>query len=1251
MAYRTQIELALDEMISDETGKKFQGLAVVHAKQKWPQLVACERNWDGGLDAYASAELNSEKRGIGLACSITATPAKAEADAGEAKKHYPDLRVLIFSTAKEVTQHTANIWAKDVLEKFGLQLIIVPREEFITWLLDPANADICRHQLGITETSTAELDALIDQARERINPREAKIAIYLLEQIQRTRGGNLSSWQRFRILTNLGCAHLALEEGKIAARYFLDAAPLQPDDQKGVENEVLAYHLLLQEKETREKADAAVERFPNSMRARSLWLQSAPQEKTYEELFDATPAFMRTDAEIASALSRKAIACGQLDRAIEHAKDAVADKPKWSQTHLLLAGVYFARVVATERTVKPLNAGEREATLANSLSLADDAISAAEAEGVPYVKAHAFAIKAEIALIQGRKEDAAHFAREALGAAPAELNSRLAMAESFIGMGSPDEGIRVLEEAHAESKGAANVSFMLGQALLHRSTPQDLKRAFEVFSTANSANLPRELIDPLTVGAVRALVRAGRFGEVDSYVARPEVADSPVMVATTRAYASLRQDQQTQTAQFLDEAVAARRMTDTRSLTNFLGRLLLEAGRPSDALPLLQELFDAQTPNFDVGLLLRCAGELGKEQVILDTCQALYERGFRDWEMLEFESQYLEDRDHQKAIGRLQEFVAANPDHRVARLRLATIAMRYGLNDIAPLTNATLPSPDELPMRYAVAAVRVLQWQNQGTLAVDYAYRVLRAHTSEIEAHKAYLGSLTPAPPPDISAAMEKVEVGSAVEYSENSDAPVGWFVIEDTDKASKEFEELPASDDRAKELVGKKVGDTFLLVNSPLKNRVGKITQILSKYTRRFQVTGGQMELKFPGQNVIWTLHLPQPEKLTVADIQPMLDTIKARSEVVSKLRDIYRTTAITLNMYGAKLGHGACEALFDLVTSEEDFLRCAQGTTDALLSALAALETKCTVVLDLVALTTLRLLGITRQVLTSGRFRFVVTAATFTELQELRAKARFSTPHGTMFYKGGQHYMTETTVEQSEREKVAFEEWMQCVEKNTTIVSVPEVAALDPERRKVLEKAFGWEGLDAAVAAVAPDTILWTDDLVFAEYAKAELGVERVWTQAMLEYLASRGLIDRAVAEEAYAKLVGFNYHATHFIGSTMVAALRVTNGSTDSFPMRQMIQAFAPLAASPAVADRKTALRMLAEFILKLSLEPFLPETKCVATKALLDTFPTDAATQAQLDLFAVQCGKLMTVHPVGRTNFLRCFEQWKRGKLTL
>jgi hypothetical protein len=128
--------------------------------------------------------------------------------------------------------------------------------------------------------------------------------------------------------------------------------------------------------------------------------------------------------------------------------------------------------------------------------------------------------------------------------------------------------------------------------------------------------------------------------------------------------------------------------------------------------------------------LLDCAGRLGKDKIILDTCQALYDRGFRDWEFTEFESQYLEDYDHQKAISRLQEFIAANPDHRVAQLRLARVAMRYGLSDLAPLSEATLPPPDELPMRHAVAAVRALQcaW-----LGIAGGAQVIRITATESE--------------------------------------------------------------------------------------------------------------------------------------------------------------------------------------------------------------------------------------------------------------------------------------------------------------------------------------------------------------------------------------------------------------------------------------------------------------------------------------------------------------------------------------
>ena len=68
---RVVIEHALDAIASDEGGMGFQGLAVVLAKLRWPELIACERKWDLGLDAHAPAILSPLHVGIGLSSSTT----------------------------------------------------------------------------------------------------------------------------------------------------------------------------------------------------------------------------------------------------------------------------------------------------------------------------------------------------------------------------------------------------------------------------------------------------------------------------------------------------------------------------------------------------------------------------------------------------------------------------------------------------------------------------------------------------------------------------------------------------------------------------------------------------------------------------------------------------------------------------------------------------------------------------------------------------------------------------------------------------------------------------------------------------------------------------------------------------------------------------------------------------------------------------------------------------------------------------
>ena len=168
MPLRTQIEQALAELVADEAGFKFQSLAVVLAKQKWPRLVASERKWDLGLDAYASGELEPDGHGFGLACSVTPEYDKIAEDATKVKKNFPDVRVLAFATAGKVSNHLSKKWATDLRKDFDLGLIVVSREDLVTSLLDPANADICGAQLGIQIEVSPVLAPVLERARAAV---------------------------------------------------------------------------------------------------------------------------------------------------------------------------------------------------------------------------------------------------------------------------------------------------------------------------------------------------------------------------------------------------------------------------------------------------------------------------------------------------------------------------------------------------------------------------------------------------------------------------------------------------------------------------------------------------------------------------------------------------------------------------------------------------------------------------------------------------------------------------------------------------------------------------------------------------------------------------------------------------------------------------------------------------------------------------------------------------------------------------
>lgn len=163
---RNEIEEALNELISYEEGGRFQSLAVVLAKQKWPQLIASERKRDLGLDAHAPAGLTPDGKGKGLACSVTAKLEKIKSDAKKISNNFPDVKILIFATSETVTNYTARKWSEEIRQEYGYELVVMSREDIITSLMIPANTVLCRTHLRIEVPLADATYVLVGKARD-----------------------------------------------------------------------------------------------------------------------------------------------------------------------------------------------------------------------------------------------------------------------------------------------------------------------------------------------------------------------------------------------------------------------------------------------------------------------------------------------------------------------------------------------------------------------------------------------------------------------------------------------------------------------------------------------------------------------------------------------------------------------------------------------------------------------------------------------------------------------------------------------------------------------------------------------------------------------------------------------------------------------------------------------------------------------------------------------------------------------------
>jgi tetratricopeptide (TPR) repeat protein len=1084
-----------------------------------------------------------------------------------------------------------------------------------------------------------EIDKLINEARDAINRHDYQIATLLLNRIEQQNDHRLSNHQRFRITTNHGFAILGQGKPKRAAKYFLDALTLEPDDEGARTNEVLAHYLTGDSATAYSKVEPLRSVYPASSRLAAYWILTAPDEKSTKDLERDLSSILLADVQVRTALASKALSRQEIELAEAHAKAALSSDPPHGHPHLVAAQVNMARIVDHETGRGGSNIARAD-LIRQGEHHAREAVRLAGAEKDAQTQSEAHVLLVDMLLLDGKKEEATDEAREAYKLAPDNIQVLLAQSQTQFANDQIGEAIGALERAYAiESR--ADVAFSYGNALFTRSRGNDLDVAVKVLVAIDLTTVVPNMRSAIATQTLRSLIKREDWKEGYSYLDRSEAYLAAETVSSLRGYLAHYQGVPEEAERCALEAQSLLSSVTTLEAKIFLARLFMLIGRSADALPLFQEAFEADLSEFDPGNLLDCAARLHRDDVVIDTFRTLLRRGIDDWNAVSFGVQYLQKYHPKEAVEVLDSFLKSHPDHKLAKLSRSVIGLLTNRPELVNGLISDLPSVDELPIEYAIQAIHVLRFVKSPDAALDYAYRYLRLHFGEAQAHRAYLVAVTPFEPlPSIPPTLDAVEIGAAVRYEELPHGDPKWVVIEATEHPSLEFEEIAADSQLALEMMGKHVNETFLLAAGTIDRRA-VIRQIVPKFVRRYNDVGDQWQILFPGEPMIEAVHLGSTEEQARESIELVLQSLRKRAETEVEMRRQYCTVSTPLHIFGAWHGKNAYIALISLAAQDQQPIRNSFGTPEERTDALSALQTAACLVVDLSTFATLRMLGL-EKVLTTTRFRFLVTEATWRELREtLDDHSTTSSPSIAVGFEDGVQVAYEETVEFKRKRDAANKAFLDLVEKHCQIVPVMERASLDPAKREPFEKMFGDYGVEAMLLGARTDCVLWSDDLVEAHISVTEFGARRCWTQLLLVFLTDLGLIEAKERDIATAKLIGMEYQTTIFDSSAIIEAVHLTDATPWQMPLKHFVREF----AAPN-GDVRSLLRILAELILRIYREPLLPENRSKVITAFLDAlWKIPAARQGLLALRANSV-RLFGINVVGTSQFNDCFDQWQK-----
>lgn len=271
-----------------------------------------------------------------------------------------------------------------------------------------------------------------------------------------------------------------------------------------------------------------------------------------------------------------------------------------------------------------------------------------------------------------------------------------------------------------------------------------------------------------------------------------------------------------------------------------------------------------------------------------------------------------------EAAAVFERVIRQAPNDVFAHLRLAEALKRLGREDeaIALIVNADeakMSGPSVYCLRWAHA----LRDAGAPNRALSYAFGLLRSHPHEPRIALGYVGLIFASRSETIIPSVDRVEPDCWVAI-EAASGESDSFVIDDG-PAFLGLDVVPPDHDRAKRVLGFRIGQSFEAKHGLNDNLAWSIKEVKSKYLAAFHTVMEDFQKRFPSARGLWRISVPEN------DAQPVLDMI--RDQAIAKketIQSLYVNSHIPFSFVARSVGtdpmsmaHYLNTMQFDIATS----------------------------------------------------------------------------------------------------------------------------------------------------------------------------------------------------------------------------------------------------------------------------------------------------------------------------------------------